>query len=113
MNHENQALLIEKLQKHLATAQELYLKQVKQSNALRSEKIELLHKLKAFEQDGYSEAWVIDNPVMARHFFWQLWIAGADQDLDADSKKSIFLGILAGSDDISEDLIEELKREYA
>ena len=69
-----------------------------------------LHNHEAFE---FTEAWVEQNQELAANVFWQLWRAGAEVELDPDSREEIFLGILSGADDITDELWERLQNEYS
>ena len=110
---EEQKKRIAKLEKVIGVAHTQYLKYSRQCRAYRAEVSELHTHLHTHEALGFTEAWVEQNQELAANVFWQLWRAGAEVELDPDSREEIFLGILSGADDITDELWERLQNEYS
>ena len=110
---EEQKKRIAKLEKVVGVAHKQYLKYSRQCRDYRAEVWELKKQLHSHEAFEFTEAWVEQNQELASKVFWQLWRAGAEADLDPDSRQEIFLGILSGADDITDELWEQLQKEYS
>ena len=117
--HDSQAALINKqankirsLERENQTLKTLYRKYFLLHRKAKHKASELTQKLNQIESERYTEEWIEANPHEASDRFWQLWRGGAESMLCPDSRKEIFLGILAGSSDITDELFEQLKREY-
>ena len=116
----NQSELIQKQQKQIAqletdikATKALYLKYSLMSRSLRIKNAKLKIQNSALKEREYTEDWVNANQETAATIFWNLWKMGAEVELDTDSRKEIFLGILAGADDITEELLDQLHSEYS
>ena len=117
---DNQNELIQKQEKQIAqletdikAAKTLYLKYSLMSRSLRIKNAKLKIQNSALKEREYTEDWVNANQETAATIFWNLWKMGAEVELDTDSRKEIFLGILAGADDITEGLLDQLHSEYS
>ena len=91
----------------------LGLRETRGGSKLRIKNAKLKIQNSALKEREYTEDWVNENQETAATIFWNLWKMGAEVELDTDSRKEIFLGILAGADDITEELLDQLHSEYS